>query len=224
MVTTTLLVTNIAFFIVEIIASGGKVNLWDGFPGQTLVDLGAMLPSAIVFQHQYWRLITATFLHASLLHILFNMYALYLFGYLVENAFGKAKFIAIYFVSGFLASVASFLFINVNAPGVGASGAIFGLLGAWVAYNYRRRGTRLASMYLQNALFLIVLNLILGFSIPNIDNSAHIGGLIAGMACGAIAEGWGTRETRRLVSVAGFAALVLLGVILVVYRTSTLTG
>jgi membrane associated rhomboid family serine protease len=224
MVTTTLLVTNIAFFIVEVVAAGGKVNLWDGFPGQTLVNLGAMLPSAIVFQHQYWRLITATFLHASLLHILFNMYALYLFGYLVESAFGKAKFIAIYFVSGFLASVASFLFINVNAPGVGASGAIFGLLGAWVAYNYRRRGTRLASMYLQNALFLIVLNLILGFSIPNIDNSAHIGGLIAGMACGAIAEGWGARETRRLVSVAGFAALVLLGVILVVYRTSTLTG
>lgn len=223
-VTTTLLVVNIAFFIVEIIASGGKVNLWDGFPGQTLVDLGAMLPSAIVLQHQYWRLITATFLHASLLHILFNMYALYLFGYLVENAFGKARFIAIYFVSGFLASVASFLFINVNAPGVGASGAIFGLLGAWVAYNYRRRGSRIATMYLQNAMFLIVINLILGFSIPNIDNSAHIGGLIAGMACGRIAEGWGNRESRRIVSMAGFAALVVLGVILVVYRTSTLTG
>lgn len=222
-VTTTLLVTNIAFFVVEVIVSRG-VNIWEGFPGQKLLDLGAMYAPAIAIGHQYWRLVTAMFLHGSLIHILFNMYALYLFGYLVEGAFGKARFVAIYFVSGFLASVASYLFIDPNAPAVGASGAIFGLLGAWVAYNYRRRGTRLASMYLQNAVFLIVLNLILGFSIPNIDNSAHIGGLIAGAACGAFAEGWGPMESRRMVSIAGFAGLVLLGVVLVMYRTSALTG
>jgi membrane associated rhomboid family serine protease len=222
--TTALLAANIALFVVEIIASGGRVNLWAGFPPQKLVDLGAMLPVAVAQNHQYWRLITVMFLHASLLHILFNMYALYLFGYLIENAFGKARFIAIYFVSGFLASVSSYLFINPNSPGVGASGAIFGLLGAWVAYNYRRRGTPIASLYLRNALFIIALNLFLGFSIANIDNSAHIGGLIAGIACGAVAEGWGRRETRRVVAIAGFAALLALGLVLVAYRTSVLTG
>ena len=220
--TTTLLVTNIAMFIVEIAASGGRVNLWAGFPEDTLIKLGAMVRPAVATQHQYWRLITVMFLHASLLHILFNMYALYLFGYLIENAFGKARFLGIYFVSGFLASVTSYLFMPANAVGVGASGAIFGLLGAWVAYNYRRRGTRLASMYLQNAVFIVVINLILGFSIPNIDNSAHIGGLIAGIACGAVAEGWGRRDTRRLVSIAGFAALALVGIVLVAYRSSGL--
>jgi membrane associated rhomboid family serine protease len=223
-VTTTLLIANIALFIVEIVASGGRVNLWNGFPPDKLVNLGATFPAAIVVQHQYWRLITSMFLHGSLLHILFNMYALYLFGYLVESAFGKARFIAIYFVSGFLASVTSFLFIPPNTAGVGASGAIFGLLGAWVAYNYRRRGSPLASMHLRNAMFLVVLNLVIGVSVPGIDLSAHIGGFIAGMACGTVAEGWGDRGTRRLVSVAGFAALALLGVILVMYRTSVLTG
>src|SRR5207245_7902717 len=102
-----------------------------------LFNLGALFPPAVTFGHQYWRLITAMFLHAGLLHLALNMYALYLFGYLIEDAFGRPQFLAIYFITGFLASAASFAFGPVGEVGVGASGAILGLLGAWLAFNYR---------------------------------------------------------------------------------------
>ena len=74
-----------------------------------------MQPILVAHQHQYWRLFTVMFLHADLLHIFFNMYALYLFGYLIENALGRARFIALYFVSGFVASAASY---TLSPPGV----------------------------------------------------------------------------------------------------------
>jgi rhomboid protease GluP len=164
------------------------------------------------------------FLHAGIIHIAFNMYALYLFGYLIENALGTLRFAAVYFVGGFLASVASFLFVPPGVPGVGASGAIFALLGAWVAYNYRRRGNPMAEANLRWAGFLILLNLILGFTIPNIDNSAHIGGLVAGIACGYVAEGWGPRSTRLVTQIGGFVVLIVIGVALTAYRIHALTS
>ncbi len=167
-----------------------------------------MDPLRIAEHHEYWRLLTAMFLHAGLLHILFNMYALYLFGYLIENTFGKPRFIAIYFVTGLFASAASFYFSNPCVPAVGASGAIFGLLGAWVAFNFRRRQTAFGSANLRWALFLIAFNLILGFSLRGIDNSAHIGGLVAGIVTGFTAEGFGPPSVRRAARIAGFVGLV----------------
>jgi membrane associated rhomboid family serine protease len=220
-VTTTLLVANITMFLVEV-ALGGPGSLSSGPSVQRLFDLGAMQPLTIAQQHQYWRLFSAMFLHAGLLHIAFNMYALYLFGYLIEAALGKPRFIAIYFVSGFLASVTSYLFSDPRGVAVGASGAIFGLLGAWVAYNYRRRGSAVASFQLRWALMLIAINLVLGFSIASIDNSAHIGGLVAGIIAGTLAEGVGPVTSRRVVTALGFVSLVALGVVLTAYRTSVL--
>jgi rhomboid protease GluP len=180
-----------------------------------------MYPPAIA-GGQYWRLFTAMFLHANLIHILFNMYALYLFGYLIEGTFGKGRFIAIYFVTGFLASVASYTFGSPAALGVGASGAIFGLLGAWVAFNYRRRESAMAAAQLRWALMLVVINLILGFSVANIDNFAHLGGLVAGAAAGWLTEGFGPRATRTVVTVGGLALLVVVGIIMTAYRTAAL--
>jgi membrane associated rhomboid family serine protease len=216
--TTMLLVVNIAMFVVEV-AVGGTRTAWGGTA--KLIDLGAMYPPAVVIGHQYWRLITVMFLHAGIIHLALNMYALYLFGYLIENAFGKVRFLAIYFVSGFIASAVSFAFGPLFEVGVGASGAIFGLLGAWVAYNYRRRGTAMAEANLRGAIMLIVLNVVLGFSIPGIDWRAHLGGLAAGLIAGALAEGFGPRETRTLVQVGGMAALVLAGIALTAWRVST---
>lgn len=222
-ITITLMALNALMFIVEV-ALGGSNSLLGGPDGCTLIRLGALQPVLIAANHQYWRLLTPMILHASLLHIAFNTYALYLFGFLIENAFGKIRFIAVYVVCGFLASVASFLFSSPFSVGVGASGAIFGLLGAWVAYNFRRRGTQFASAQLQWALMLIALNLFLGFSIGSIDNNAHIGGLIAGAFAGTFAEGFGPPATRRLIRVGGFALLVLIGVTLAAFRISQLAG
>jgi membrane associated rhomboid family serine protease len=218
--TTSLLALNVAMFLVEV-ALGGPQALLSGPSNQRAVDLGALFPPYVAYGHQYWRLITAMFLHAGIIHIALNMYALYLFGYLIEEAFGKVRFVAIYLVCGFLASVASFAFGPVVEVGVGASGAIFGLLGAWVAYNYRRRSMRHNRGNLQGAYFLILLNLVLSFSIPGIDWRAHVGGLIAGIVAGTIAEGVGSGEARAALRVAGFVVLLALGIAITAWRVAT---
>ena len=225
-ITTALLIINVAMFLLPVLLSGGT-TLFGGSSGrldQQLYNFGAMQPIAIAAQGQYWRLFTAMFLHANVLHIAFNMYALYLFGYLVEGAFGKVRFIAIYFVCGFLASVTSYVFSDPRSLGVGASGAIFGLLGAWVAYNYRRRGSAIASAQLRWAGILIAINLFLGFSIASIDNFAHIGGLVSGALAGWIAEGFGPRSNRAAMTAVGFAVLVMAGIVLVADRTAAIRG
>jgi len=178
---------NVAMFLVETVL-GGSRSLFSGPSQQKLFELGALYPPAIAQAHQYWRLITPMFLHAGLIHLAFNSYALYLLGFMVEGVFGKARFLAIYFVAGFLASVTSFAFGPAGEVGVGASGAIFGLLGAWVAFNYRRRTSYEASANLRWALMLIGINLVLGFSIAGIDNFAHLGGLVTGAVAGTLAE------------------------------------
>jgi membrane associated rhomboid family serine protease len=223
-VTTTLMIVNIAMFLLTIAKDPGGFSVAGGFSNQTLISLGAMQPLLVAQQHQYWRLFTVMFLHADLLHIFFNMYALYLFGYLIENALGRARYIAIYFVSGFVASAASYVFSPPTAVAVGASGAIFGLLGAWVAYNFRRRNLAANRFQLQWAFMLIAINLFLGLTITSVDNFAHIGGLLAGIVAGWVAEGVGTRQTRLIIAVAGFAALILVGVLMVATRTATLTA
>jgi membrane associated rhomboid family serine protease len=204
-------------FIVEIARSGGRINL----TAQGLVDMGALVP-AFVAEGQYWRLLSAMFLHATLIHILLNAYALYLFGPFVEEHFGRRWFLPIYLVSGFLASVASYTFRgleDVGAVGVGASGAIAGLLGAFIAYNFRRRHLSLAQGNLRTALMIILLNAVFGFVVPAVDNAAHLGGLVAGIAAGAVVEGFGPRSARTATRWAGLAALVALGVVLAVWRT-----
>jgi rhomboid protease GluP len=218
--TTSIIAANVAMFVVEVVVGGSRSLLLGGNDAK-LVELGAQFPPSIALDHQYWRLITAMFLHAGLLHIALNMYALYLFGYLVEGAFGKARFLAIYFVAGFMASVTSFVFSNPLAPAVGASGAVFGLLGAWVAYNYRRRNYRINRAQLQWAYMLIALNLVLGFSIAGIDNFAHVGGLLSGVFAGALAEGVGPPQLRPYVRWGGLIVLLAVGIGLTAFRVAT---
>jgi membrane associated rhomboid family serine protease len=217
--TRVLLVANIGMFVVEILT--GAVDAFGARSGGRIVDLGALVP-CLVDQGQYWRLFTVMFLHANLIHLAFNMYALYLFGNLIEDALGTLRFLGIYLLCGLLASVTSFSFSQPLGIAVGASGAIFGLLGAWVAYNYRRRGTALASANLRSALMIVAINVFLGFSIAGIDNFAHLGGLASGAAAGWLAEGFGPRNVRAYLQAAGFAALVLIGLAMTAYRVTTL--
>lgn len=216
--TKALLVAILAMFVVEVV-TGGPRSLFDGPSVPRLFDLGALQPLAIA-NGQYWRLFTAMFLHAGLLHIGFNAYALYLFGSMIESNLGKTRFVLIYFVSGFVASASSYAFGDVTGVAVGASGAIFGIFGAFIAYNYRRRHLAMASANLRWAATLLVLNAFLALGFGAIDWRAHVGGLVAGVAAGFVAEGWGPASRRRAIQVAGFAALIALGVVMVVWRTT----
>lgn len=215
--TKALLLALLAVFAVEV-ALGGPNAFLAGPPERTLIRLGALQPFLIA-NGQYWRLFSAIFLHAGLLHIGFNAYALWIFGAFTESVLGRTRFLVIFFVTGFAASATSYAFGPVQTVGVGASGAIFGVFGAFIAYNFRRRHLPQAQAQLRWALTLIVLNALLAFGFPGIDWRAHVGGLVSGFLAGLAAEGMGDRRTRMLISVAGFAALVVAAVALVVWRT-----
>ena len=174
---------------------------------------------------EYYRLITAAFLHGSVIHIAFNMYALFAFGTQVENALGRVRYIALYLVSALGGSTLSYLLADVgprgvfpvsSASSVGASGAVFGLFGAYYVIAKRLRADT------GQIVGLIVINLAFGFVVPQIDNWAHIGGLATGLAV-TVAMSKVPRGPRRGaiqgVAVAGIAVL-LVG--LVVYRTAAL--
>ncbi len=144
--------------------------------GDGLLRLGAKV-NALIGLGEYWRLLSAMFLHADLMHLIFNMMALFILGKDIERFFGKKKFLAIYFISGLVGSAASYLLID--SVSVGASGAIFGLMGANL-FLYKLNPLVYKRIYGSDLLILIGINLVLGLISPNIDMAGHIGGLIAG--------------------------------------------
>jgi membrane associated rhomboid family serine protease len=172
-----------------------------------IVSLSAILSSEGLFLYdalqldkpavaagEYWRLWTVTLLHgspdpgffgASLLHLGFNMYALYLTGPIVERWYGPLRFLLFYLLCAAGGSMASFAF-GGDVPSVGASGAIFGLFGLLLGANRVHRPVDRQSRYLVGQLgMLILFNILFGFVVPNIDNAAHIGGLLTGLWLGA---------------------------------------
>ncbi len=131
---------------------------------------------------EVWRFITPVFLHGSMAHIFFNMYALLSIGTLLERHFGHGRFVWLYFLGAFSGNVFSFLFTGENGYSVGASTAVFGLIGAEVIFFYQNRelfGSQ-AKQAISNAVVIIAINLFIGLS-PGIDNWGHIGGLLGGM-------------------------------------------
>jgi rhomboid protease GluP len=147
-----------------------------------ILGMGAKINQAILAS-EVWRLGTAMFLHVDLLHIGFNSYALLAFGLQVERPYGRPRFLLMYCLSGLTGSALSFLLSP--HPSVGASGAIFGLVGVTGAYLYRYRDRLIAGRArLGNILSIVAYNLIYGFLVPAVDNWAHIGGLLAGLTLG----------------------------------------
>lgn len=143
------------------------------------VGLGAKANDAIR-AGQLWRFFTPMLLHGSILHIGFNMYALYIFGIGLERRYGHGRFLLLYILSGFAGSVFSFLFSSANS--IGASGAIFGLIGAegiFLIQNRKLFGAQ-AKRALNNVIFVVAINLFLGLQ-PGIDNWGHMGGLMGGL-------------------------------------------
>ena len=128
---------------------------------------------------EYYRLFTCIFLHIGIWHLICNMYSLYVIGKEVEGLFGKWKYLLIYILSGICGSILSLAF-NSNTVSAGASGAIFGLLGALLYFGYHYR-TYLGNTIKRSILPVIIINLVLGFLNSGVDNAAHIGGLVGGI-------------------------------------------
>lgn len=167
-----LILINVIVFALMYIYGNGSEDI------ETLKNFGAnYIP--LVKSGEYIRLITSAFVHIGIIHLLSNMYALYVIGRQVEQLYGRMKYILIYFISAIMGSLFTVVFSSSNTVAAGASGAIFGLLGALLYFGYSYRGY-IGNSIINQVLPAILLNLVIGFSSPNIGNSAHIGGLIGG--------------------------------------------
>ncbi len=185
-VTELLIAINILLFLVSSIGTlTGKFDL----PTMLALNKRAVVSGEI------YRLITSTFMHLNIFHLLMNMYALHIIGSQVESYMGKSKYLTIYIFSGIIGSLLSCVVNGLSGWSLGASGAIFGLMGTLVYFGYHYR------LYLDSALKtqimpIIALNLLIGFMIPDIDNAAHIGGLVGGLFS-TMALGIEKRSTKQ---------------------------
>lgn len=170
-ITYTLIIINVLVFIAMYIFGNGSED------ALTLLKFGASYPELIKVG-QYYRLITSAFLHIGFLHLICNNYALYVIGSQLESFLGKTKFLIVYVVSALCGGLMSMIF--ADGISAGASGAIFGLLGSllYFGYNYR---VYLGGVIKSQIIPLIILNFVIGFITPGIDNAAHIGGLLGGL-------------------------------------------
>jgi len=174
---------NILLYLISAILSRSIVDM----DMQTLVDMGALYGPLTVLKGEWWRLFTAMFLHGGMTHILMNMFSLYLIGRGVEVYFEKKAYVSIYLFSGLIGGLAS-LYMHPNTVGIGASGAIFGVFGALAGFFLAHRDKIAAHSreFMKDFAVVLGLNLALGLSIPSIDVSAHIGGLIIGLIGGFV--------------------------------------
>lgn len=183
------------------------------------------IPKDFVFQNfayapfltetEPWRMVSSAFLHSTnIMHIAFNMYALWILGNALEPAFGRARFLAVYIVSAFAGSVGVLLLAPIDTVVVGASGAVFGLFGALFVVQKKRGGD------LRQIIVLLLINAAIGFIIPNIAWQAHLGGLIAGALC-TVAIAYAPAKNRVIVQWGGIAVVALLMVGLTMFKVST---
>ncbi|MFE9766843.1 rhomboid family intramembrane serine protease [Streptomyces sp. NPDC005808] len=211
LITKVLVGINLAAFLVQLSVGDRFTDSFDLF-GQAW--LSGRLQG--VAEGQWYRLVTAMFLHGSYIHILFNMLSLWWIGGPLEAALGRARYLALYFVSGLAGSALTYLIAAPNQPSLGASGAIFGLFGATAVLMRRRRYD------MRPVIALLVINLIFTFGWANIAWQAHIGGLVGGVVIG-YAMVHAPRERRALIQY-GVCALVLVAVVVAtLVRTVQLT-
>ncbi len=202
-----LLIANLFIFLLMWQSSGMKLSLLQPFNFEVLLAYGAKLNRLINGEREWWRLVTHMFVHVNMLHVLVNMYSLWIVGPYVEKLYGSAKFIVFWVVSGIGASVASywsvvdsdaqlgalgrFLF-SPDKASAGASGALFGLVGVLFVFGIKFRGELpegFKRAFGTGLLPLILLNLFIGYVGSDIfDNAAHLGGLITGIALASVVE------------------------------------
>ena len=183
-----LLAVNVLMYAVTLVFTalrdGTVIPPFDDPFSTVLYQLGAKYGPAID-AGQYWRFLTPIMLHGGLLHLGFNSYALYALGPETERIYGSGRFFAIYVLAGLAGSIASY--VRSPSLSIGASGAIFGLIGALAAFFYSARsliGAEASRQQVQQLIAMAAINIVLGFAVEAIDNAAHIGGLVAGGLAG----------------------------------------
>jgi membrane associated rhomboid family serine protease len=201
-----------------LLGSATPLHLWGGLIPDTLPlkdSSGQVVDQVAGVAHGgYYRLLTSMFLHFGIVHLLMNMWALWVLGRILEAALGPLRFLALYLVAGLGGSVAVYYFSDPHGLSAGASGAIFGLFGALIVV-LRRLGRSTASV-----LPILLVNLVFTFAVPGISIAAHLGGLVTGAAAAA-GLAYAPRQVRTLVQIAVIAGLGLLLVVLTLTRTAT---
>jgi len=193
----------IMFMLLELF--GGSTN------PNTLIQFGAKV-NELIYAGEWWRFITPIFIHIGLFHLLMNSLALYFIGMAVEKMYGSWRFLVIYLFSGIIGSLASFVFSpSISA---GASGSIFGLFGALLLL-----GVLKPSLFLRtigpNILIVIAINLAIGFTIPNVDNAGHIGGLIGGFVAALMVQL--PKMSKSYLRLIGVSLSIILSIVLTYY-------
>lgn len=203
-----LIINLLIFFYIEM--NGGSTSI------ETLIQYGAKYNPAIIMDGEWWRLISSIFIHIGFLHLAMNMLAIYYLGNAVEKIYGNSRFLIIYFISGLGGSLASFaLTTNISA---GASGAIFGLFGAFLYFGLVHKRLFFQTMG-PSILFILAINLVLGLTVEQIDMAAHIGGLIAGFLAASVVGLPKKKHVPSQMAAALLTTLLMLGVLF--YGVST---
>lgn len=196
------------FFVFMLMWQASEMSstaLWSAFNPGVLLQFGAKTNYNIRFEHEYWRFVTPVFIHANLPHLLMNMYGLWVLGPWVEKLYGSARFVMFWIVTGVAGVVASYLTVipgtrpgllgsflikSADEPSVGASGALFGLIGVLFVFGIKYRGELpegFKRAFGTGLLPVILLNVAIGFILRGIiDNAAHMGGLVSGIAMAAV--------------------------------------
>ncbi len=207
-VTKVLIAVNVLVFLAQVVQSGSLTN-----PFGELFIRGALYGPAVA-NGDWYRLVSSAFLHGSILHIFFNMLMLWWFGRPLEHLLGRARFLAIYFVS-ILAGSAGALLITPDRPTIGASGAVFGILGAGLVLERSN-----INVFGGSALIVVILNLALSFTLNSVSIGGHVGGLIGGALCILVLSGFGRGHAVygrfNLAAAAGLVAIAA-GSVLIAY-------
>jgi len=202
-----LIIINVAIFVVGLLNSEVEGELLYNYASHPF----------FIEQGEWWRGLTSAFLHAGTMHILFNMYFLYIFGPRLEQQVGSITFSGLYLASAAGGSLASYL-SGPEGWSVGASGALFGLFGAWIYAAYRQRGSAAGSAMFNQLGAILLINMAIPFFIPNIDWRAHLGGLVTGAVIAflweQVAAGKPNAKVVRIAS--SYAVLALLIALLIV--------
>ncbi|GAA0198731.1 rhomboid family intramembrane serine protease [Cytobacillus oceanisediminis] len=205
-VSMTLIVVNVTLYVLQMATGDLRSELY---------QQGTMWPFGVA-EGQYWRLLTSAFLHLSVLHIAFNMYALYLFGPFVERALGTVRFIAAYVTTAVVSGVFVLWLSNPLGGTAGASGAVFGLFGMALVLLLKARQD------VRGLLVLLAINGAISFT-GNISWQGHLGGFVAGCLLGLVFA-YAPRERRTLVQVLAFTGIWVAVVVAVALRTASLTA
>jgi membrane associated rhomboid family serine protease len=222
LVTKALIAANVLVFLVNL-AQGASLSRNNGelfADGALIGRLGPFADGSFigVAEGQWWRLITSAFLHAGLLHLGMNMLMLWWIGAPMEAAIGRARFLALYLVSGLAGSAGALILSDPNQVTVGASGAIFGILGAALVFESQRNYVLGGS-----ALSIVVLNLVLTLAVPNISIGGHLGGLaggaLAGFALSRFGRGHAAYGNPGVVGIAGILAVGVLSIAVSYWKT-----